>query len=135
MIRIDISGQRQIQSNANMQSKQIQRKIKAALLEVALADVETGAKQKLDSDGHVDTSRLKTSIHTEYDGSRGYSYSDNWGNSYDGALSAAVGENDVIVGTNVHYAKYIERKDSFIKYAFEKAKPKIANAISQRVNI
>jgi phage gpG-like protein len=134
-IRIDISGQGQIQANANRTKEEIRRKVKAALVEIALVDIETGAKQKLDSDGHIDTGRLRASLHTEYEGNRGHNYSDDFGNGYSGELTAAVGENDVIVGTNVHYAKYIERMDSFIKYAFEKAKPKIANAISQRVNI
>lgn len=122
MITVNITGNRDIQSNANRYKQEIKRKVKAALVEIALVEIETGAKQKLTSDGHIDTGRLRASIHTEHQGSRG-------------DLNVAIGENDVVVGTAVHYAIYVERMDSYLKWAFEKAKPKIANAISQEVNL
>jgi hypothetical protein len=50
MITVNITGNRDIQSNANRYKQEIKRKVKAALVEIALVEIETGAKQKLTSD-------------------------------------------------------------------------------------
>ena len=71
----------------------------------ALLAIETRAKGY----SPVDTGRLRSSIHAVAvgKGESGYTYSDERGNSYNGALDAArsnEGSDIGIVGTNVEYA-------------------------------
>jgi len=81
--------------------------------ETALVDIETEAKLKLTRDRHIDTGRLRASIHTEYQGGP------------QRVLKGKIrGPLDFIVGTNVIYANHIERIDSYVIWAFDRAKPK-----------
>lgn len=99
----------------------IKRRVRDAIRETALVDIETEAKLKLTRDRHIDTGRLRASIHTEYQGSQR-------------TLSGSITDDmTFIVGTNVVYAKKIEEIDSYLVWAFNRAKPilkiKIQNAL------
>jgi hypothetical protein len=92
-----------------------------AIKEVALVDIETEAKLKLTRDGHIDTGRLRASIHTEYKGSSRI-------------LRGRI-PNDLtfIVGTNVIYAKKIENIDSYLIWAYKRAIPKLRVKLRQAI--
>ena len=97
-------------------------------------EVETDAKLKLTTDEHIDTGRLRASIHTEYKGHTSHNYSDMEGNSFQGALNLRLRELDVIVGTNVVYAQKIERLDSYLFWAFEKNKAPLTRRLRNIIN-
>jgi hypothetical protein len=133
-LKIDLTGTRTLQAQIEQLQKIFPEEVKAMILEVALVDVETYAKDKANIP--VDTGRLRASIHTKYikkpepENKRTkakliaaqseighsiektqmtYSYKDNEGNEFDGTLTAKPDEFSVIVGTNVKYAKKINR--------------------------
>jgi len=99
--------------------------IKKAVDRTALA-IETDAKNKLKSDGHIITGRLRASIHAEIKEGQSFTYTDNGGKSFDGAIDESFGELEAIAGTNVEYAPYIEygtrffSGDSFLGWAAQK---------------
>ena len=86
-----------------------------------LVKIETVAKNKLTTDGHVDTGRLRASIHTEYLGTR---------RILPGKITDELG---VVVGTNVEYAKYVERLDSYLGYAYKKARPILLRRVRETI--
>ena len=111
-IQINLLNIAQIQGNANRLSRKIKKELQQAVRKVALVNIEGGAKRKITQDRHVDTGRLRASIHTEYKGSRRI-------------LSAGnIGDLEAVVGTNLPYANRIEYDfDSYLLYAFDQAKP------------
>lgn len=104
------------------------------LIAIGLVDGESEAKKKLKQDTHIDTGRLRASIHVEYwDNTPKYethegefassgTYRDDHGVAYEGKLKANPSEGEVYMGTNVEYAKFVENMDSFIGYAAKKCK-------------
>jgi hypothetical protein len=84
-------------------STKIRQLLRDAMIETALADVESPAKRQC----RVDTGRLRTSIHTEYYG------------SYGDLSERPPNELTVHVGTNVEYAVYVERRYPFLFPALE----------------
>lgn len=95
-----------------------------------LFQIKTIAQQKLKSDKHIITSRLRNSIYVqtpnqEFAKQNGNEprYSDNIGNSYDAEIKGvAVQKQEGIVGTNVKYAPEIEfMNDSFLYYGMKHA--------------
>jgi hypothetical protein len=108
----------------------LEEKIKEAIKQTALIDVETRAKQNLTSGGHVDTGRLRASIHTSFRGNTGHSYSDNQGGRFNGSLSESPrSELEFLVGTNVVYANYIERRFNYLQSAFENGKQRLQSRL------
>ena len=94
-------------------NEKIKERVKSALRETAMVDVETPAKRQC----RVDTGRLRASIHTEY-----------FGNS--GKFTIAPKHDlEVIVGTNVDYGRYVERRYPFLFPAFESSR----SALLQRL--
>lgn len=82
--------------------------VKGAFGRAMYVRIETKAKQKLTSDGHVDTGRLRSSINTKITDSNYHINGD--------------------VGTNVPYAAKIEfRYDSYLGYAFETEKSNVVS--------
>ena len=107
-------------------TRELHDKLKRELVLTAIVDVETEAKLQITEDEHIDTGRLRASIHTEYKNHVGNSYADESGNTFSGSLRTAPRNDlDVIVGTNVSYAQKIERLDSYLMAPFERAKPKL----------
>lgn len=95
-----------------------------------LFNIKTIAQQKLKSDTHIVTSRLRNSIYVQTpnqkfaneDGNRS-TYTDKLKNSFDSELKGvSLENNNGIVGTNVEYAEKIEfNHDSFLYYALKHA--------------
>ena len=107
---------------------------KQELKVTALTDVETYAKERLTKDSHVDTGRLRTSIHTETQGNQIYTYSDRQGRRFDGGLSERIiNDKTVKVGTNVVYAGYIERLDPYMRAGYMNGRKKIKKNIQNAV--
>ena len=63
-LKIDLTGTRTLQAQIEQLQKIFPEEVKAMILEVALVDVETYAKDKANIP--VDTGRLRASIHTKY---------------------------------------------------------------------
>lgn len=90
------------------------KKTKDNLHEAGL-NVETEAKLDLTRNSHVDTGRLRSSVHMESNSvNRSFTYSDDTGGSYDGTLGVSPDEMEVYVGTNVEYAEKIRRLDDYL---------------------
>lgn len=133
-LKVDLTGTRTLFQQIEQLKKIFPEEVKAMILEVALVDVETYAKNKVNIP--VDTGRLRASIHTKYikkpepenkrtkaklisaqsesgqtikNSQLTFNYRDNEGNEFDGTLSERPDEWTVIVGTNVKYAKKINR--------------------------
>lgn len=138
-MRIRINGARRITERADDFERKIQSAVRKAMIETAMIDIETGAKRKLTRDGHIDTGRLRASIHTAYKISNGsfqidntnHNYSDNQGNNYTSTLDVESRFFQVVVGTDVFYADFVEMLDSFLFYALNKAKPKLKRRIKK----
>lgn len=124
MVRAKVSGLEQIGRNATEFEKKLIKALNGALVQSALVDVETVAKKKLTQDGHIDTGRLRASIHTTYKGKEHYSYADNDGKAFSSRLDVKRKENAVYVGTDVEYSTKIEALDSYLHYAHKNAKSK-----------
>lgn len=118
--------------------EQIHCAIKKGVDRTALA-IESDAKRKIASDGHIITGRLRSSIHAELKSGERFSYSDDSGKSFDGSLEVEVDELEAVAGTNVHYAPYIEfgtkyiRADSFLGWAAMKQTKLIKARIEQEI--
>lgn len=144
--RFEIS--RQLQRNLEAIPEKFKKAVKGAMIKSALRDVESPAKQNC----RVDTGRLRSSIHTEYTRTHGNrerrehnynSYSQgrrerattrsraraNWTSK----INTTIGPMEVIVGTDVSYAKKIERLDGFMVSAYETSKPKMKREIQQAI--
>ena len=116
---------RSLLRNIPIVTRELQDNIRQEMILTALTDVESKAKDKITKDEHIDTGRLRASIHTEYYGHTGNNYSDLEENSFDGSLITQPRPQyfDVLIGTNVEYAQKIERLDSYLVYALERSKP------------
>jgi len=118
LISVKISGVRTVGKKLDRKKEQLEENIMEEIIKTALVDIETPAKKKC----HVDTGRLRASIHTEYIGKKQYNYKDNIGNSFDGALSVKLEDDEVLVGTNVEYGQKMEAIDPYLFPAFESSK-------------
>jgi phage gpG-like protein len=85
--------------------KEFPREVSKEIYNTALVDVESFMKTKTNIP--VDTGRLRASIHTKRIGKPNHQYTDREGNSYNGTITGQVSREQVIVGTNVEYAEYI----------------------------
>jgi phage gpG-like protein len=100
----------------------IHKACKKGIDRTALA-VESDAKKKLKSDGHIITGRLFSSIHAELKEGQQFDYTDKNGKSFDGSLKTEIDKLEAIAGTNVFYGPFIEfgtkyfSGDSFMGWA------------------
>jgi len=111
MLAVNLRGVGKINRRFKRMPKQLRQKLSNTIRQTAIVHIETVAKNKLTADKHVDTGRLRASIHTEFKGTR---------RILPGKITDELG---CIVGTNVEYAKYVERIDSYLAYAYKKARP------------
>jgi hypothetical protein len=132
MIRVTFFA-KDVLRNIDRYKKELKEKTKEVLIETAMKEVETVAKDTLTNDGHIDTGRLRASIHTSHWGKTKHAYKcSSTGaktgrkakkTSFDGTLSEApFNELEVYVGTNVVYAHRIERLDPYLVPAYENGK-------------
>lgn len=121
-ISFQLQNTRAIQDLINQIAKEMPDEVASTILEVAHVDIETFAKKEADIP--VDTGRLRASIHTKYtrkpsigaaarlpipQTQERYTYTAE-GEAFDGTLQTPAGKLTVIVGTNVEYAKKINRE-------------------------
>lgn len=99
-----------IQGSANRLKRKTKKEIQQHVRKIALVNIEGGAKRKITQDGHVDTGRLRASIHSEWKGTRRI------------LTVGKIGDLEAVIGTNLPYANRIEYDfDSYLLYAFEQA--------------
>jgi len=138
-LHIEIEGIEELASDFRRFGKQAKDAIKRGVDRTALA-VETDAKEKLKSDGHIITGRLRSSLHAETVQGQQFGYRDDHGETYNGALNEKIGELDAVAGTNVHYAPYIEfgtkyiTADSYLGYAAIKQDKKLKDRVIEELN-
>lgn len=136
--RVEVEGIDQLIQDFRKFGKEADKAIKRGVDKTALA-VETDAKEKLKSDGHVRTRRLLQSIHTETKEGTKYRYEAS-GESYQGSLNEKIQPDESIVGTNVHYAPYVEfgtkymSGDSYLGYAAVKQAKNLKERIIKELN-
>lgn len=132
-IELKIKGLEKTLKNLKGKEKEILQASRNALIESAFIDVETVAKQKLTRDGHIKTGRLRASIHTTFKGQKVHKYSDSSGKSFRSNLNVNRTDYNVFVGTNVVYARKIERLDTYLVYAFLNARKLIPARIQKHL--
>ena len=82
----------------------------------------------------VITGRLRASFHVEKKGDASYPYTDDKGNSFEGKFHEHnAGEDEVIVGTNVIYAKKVDASGRAQGY-FNKAVDRGFDYMQKRIN-
>ena len=98
-------------------------------------NIESASKEKITSDGHIDTGRLRSSIHYESSTvNRAFRYSDNQGNSFNGSLGVRPDKLEVYVGTNVEYAEKIRQIDDFLFPPAEAERVKLIQRLRKQLN-
>lgn len=117
---------RQLEKNLNRMDEVITKHLKGAVIQSALVDAETTAKRSV----RVDTGRLRSSIHAKYTGkNQSFYYRDNENKQYDGTLVSrstdTVRKFTVLIGTNVVYARKIERLDNYLMRGLLQSKRKL----------
>jgi hypothetical protein len=122
MLAINIRGLAENATHFRNMPQHLTEELKITIRETCIVDIETQAKLKLTRDGHVDTGRLRSSIHTEYQGSQ---------RILPGTLKSPL---SAIVGTNVEYAKYVERMDSYLAWAARQGIPKLKERINETIS-
>lgn len=136
--RAKVEGVSQLISKMKQTQEEIHSAIKKGIDRTAIA-IESDAKRKITTDGHIITGRLRASIHAELKNDQSFSYKDKKGQEFDGALEEELGKQEAVVGTNVHYAPYIEygtkytAADSFLGWAALKHGKLIADRILQEL--
>lgn len=115
-INVNISGIEQAQKELD---KYVSEKTKELVDETnkAALNVERGAKKR----AQVDTGRMRSSIHIIPVDSTdtNFQYSDNEGNTFDGASGESTGHEESAVVTNVDYAPKQEAINPFMVPAWE----------------
>jgi hypothetical protein len=113
---------------------EIEREVEKELIATAKTELETKAKESLTEKGHVDTGRLRASIYVKSIREQTNSYSDHEGNHFVCNIHGNIGKMKISFGTDVPYAKKIERLDSFIYNNFNASKPIFKRNINNVLN-
>jgi len=116
MIKVDIPNKEinKLLRDLTKYGEEQEQKTKHNLEESGLK-IESDAKLDLTKNAHVDTGRLRSSVHMESSTTnRNYTYSDGTGNSFNGSLGVNPDNLEVYIGTNVEYAEKIRRIDDFL---------------------
>jgi hypothetical protein len=132
-LSVKIDGIKRVKNTSKKFEGEIIKAVHRAMIKGALVDVETGAKKKITQDRHVDTGRLRASIHTTYKDKEIYNYNDMEGGAYEDRLDVKRKDYNVFVGSAVIYAKKIEFLDSFLYFAFKNGQKKLPRRIKQEV--
>lgn len=131
---VEITGVKELLKKFQNFQDEIKVEIQKELIATALTELETPAKETLTSDGHIDTGRLRSSIYTKYKGHESKRYSDHEGNGFVCNINVPVKDMQISVGTDVPYAKKIEKLDSYLEKNFNKAKPKFRENIDNVIH-
>lgn len=131
---IRITGVRQLIRRFDQFSDEIKQEVGNELIATAKTELETKAKENLTEKGHVDTGRLRASVYVKSIQQITHSYSDQEGNSFRCNIHADISQMSIAFGTDVPYAKKIERLDSFIINNFNASKPIFKRNINNVIN-
>lgn len=138
-LHIEVNGIEELNADFKRFGQRAKDAIKRAVDRTALA-VETDAKEKLKSDGHIITGRLRSSIHSELKEGQQFTYRNDKGETFNGALNEKIGELEAVTGTNVHYAPYIEfgtkyiAADPYMGHAAVKQDKKLKDRVIEEIN-
>ena len=145
-MRVRIRGVEKVKKNADKIQEKIIKATRMGMIKSAIIDIETGAKKKITEDGHIDTGRLRASIHTTYkDADTFYPkgmfkpasgqkfYRALKGKGFRGKLDVKRKLYNIFVGTDVHYSTKIEELDSYLYFAFKQAQKKLERRIQKEV--
>lgn len=108
MISARIDNFEAFNAQINKILKQFPKRVYGEIYNTALQDVESFMKTKTNIP--VDTGRLRASIHTKRPYKPSHHYQDKEGNQYNSTLTGQVSYENVIVGTNVEYAEYMNER-------------------------
>ncbi|MDR9419456.1 HK97 gp10 family phage protein [Gracilimonas sp.] len=97
-------------------------------------NIESEAKKTITLDGHVDTGRLRSSIHYESNTvNRAFRYSDDQGSTFTGSLGVRPDELEVYAGTNVEYAEKIRQIDDYLFPPAEKERVALIGRLKKQL--
>ena len=122
-INVQLTGVKELLKTLNKFSNEIKVEVQKELIATGLTELETKGKESLTRHKHVDSGRLRSSLALKYKGREKHNYSDDNGKSFVCNLSEPVKDLKISYGTDVPYARKIERLDSFIYNIFDAAKP------------
>ena len=145
--KVEVEGIDQLMRDFRKFGKEADKAIKRGVDKTALK-IESDAKEKLKSDLHLRTRRLLQSIHTETTNPQAprmktnlnYSYKDKDNEQFTGSFNEPMHDDESIVGTNVHYAPYVEfgtkymSGDSYLGYAAVKQAKNLKERIIKELN-
>lgn len=113
-VEVNLIGSDKLKKQIGQLLKVFEQETRKVVLTTALVDIETYMKENAIP---VDTGRLRSSIHTKFKSGMvagiqptSETYKDDQGNVFDGRLDTSIDLNSVVVGTNVEYAKKINRE-------------------------
>ena len=136
MIEVDIPQKEinKLLKDLNKYGEAQEQKTKDNLHESGLK-IESDAKMDLTENSHVDTGRLRSSVHWESNTiNRNYTNSDNSGNSFNGSLGVNPDKLEIYVGTNVEYADKIRRIDDFLFPYAEKERVQLIRRLKKQLS-
>jgi hypothetical protein len=97
--------------------------------------IESDAKLDIVRNNHVDTARLKNSVHMESNTiNRNFTYTDDDGNQFQGNLGVQPDEMEVYVGTNVEYAEKIRQLDDYLFPYAEQERVKLIGRLRKQLS-
>jgi hypothetical protein len=140
-IKFTILNSSQIKDMINENKTKVKTKLKDAMVKFAVEEIVIGGYNKLTSDRHVLTGRLRQSIYAKYN--KKYCSSnylihkyiaDVSGESFTGRIIERAKDLEVLVGTDVPYAAKIEfLYDSYLFTTFEYSKQKLIPVLQRAI--
>lgn len=131
-IRLENKSIKETFSQLNHLAKLAPKEAFKGLKSIAI-EIVNNAQNKLKSDRHIITGRLRNSITTYFRGKKKDTYKDDDGKTYSSKIALPLLESEVAAGTNVEYALDIEKKDSFLNHAINTTKGERVDKILKRV--
>jgi len=145
MITIEIRGEKEVIDALRDYQVKSDVALKRALIKTGLL-IQSAAKLRLQEMKHYVTGRLASSIHTEVQegwvksinklGGTTYDYKATVSKEvFDGSLKEIIGPLEVIVGTNVVYAEFIETmKDPYLRFAAEQGDAELPKYVEEQID-
>jgi phage gpG-like protein len=142
-IKIKDSSISTIINNISKTEKKLKEQIKEGLIEFSVEKLVKGSSGQLTSDGHVLTGRLRQSIHAKYnkkyakDNYLKHRYmADISGERFAGSLSPKISDLEVVIGTDVPYARMIEfRHNSYLQRTFETNRDSLIGFLKRKIQL
>jgi len=124
-IEFDKESKKKFDKNMDLYAKKYPEETWKAIVKI-LFDIKLLAQRKIKADKHIITNRLRSSIFVKTPGQQyaqtstnAIPYSDDTGRSFKRGLDVDLKKFEGAVGTNVEYAIFVEKIDSYLQYAFD----------------